>query len=96
MSMMDQTEMTASPLQLQEVYNQRGFLSALPVLTDAELKEARKAFSELETKFGRDLGCEISVCVCGGGVKTTLTFVCFQVKTTPSTASTMFISSIPG
>lgn len=50
--------MTAPPLQLREVYNQQGFLSALPVLTDAELKEARNAFSELETEFGemRDVG----------------------------------------
>lgn len=44
--------MTASPLQLQESDKQRGFLSALPGLTDAQLKEARNALSELETRFG--------------------------------------------
>lgn len=51
-------EMAASPLQLQEVYEQQGFLSALPVLNDAELTQARNAFSELEDRFGekRDVG----------------------------------------
>lgn len=45
-------EMTASTLSVQEIYNQQGFLSALPVLNDAELREAKDAFSELEKKFG--------------------------------------------
>uniref|UniRef100_A0A3B5K858 Zgc:174917 n=1 Tax=Takifugu rubripes TaxID=31033 RepID=A0A3B5K858_TAKRU len=36
----------------EDIYGQQGFLSALPVLTDAELKEARDAFSELEARFG--------------------------------------------
>lgn len=38
---------------LQEIYNQQGFLSALPVLNEAELREARYAFSELEREFGK-------------------------------------------
>lgn len=39
---------------LQEIYNQQGFLSALPVLNEAELREARYAFSELEREFGEE------------------------------------------
>ncbi|XP_068182403.1 probable alpha-ketoglutarate-dependent hypophosphite dioxygenase [Antennarius striatus] len=39
---------------LQEIYNQQGFLSALPVLNETELKEAQEAFSELEREFGKD------------------------------------------
>uniref|UniRef100_A0A3P8T8V2 Zgc:174917 n=1 Tax=Amphiprion percula TaxID=161767 RepID=A0A3P8T8V2_AMPPE len=46
--------MTTSVTKLQENYNQQGFLSALPVLNDAELREARQAFSELEKEFGED------------------------------------------
>lgn len=38
---------------LQESYNQQGFLSALPVLSETELSEARHAFSELEKEFGK-------------------------------------------
>ncbi|KAM9850147.1 ectoine dioxygenase isoform 1-T3 [Aulostomus maculatus] len=37
---------------LQETYKLQGFLSALPVLTETELREARQAFSELENEFG--------------------------------------------
>ncbi|XP_070819307.1 L-threonyl-[L-threonyl-carrier protein] 4-chlorinase [Chaetodon trifascialis] len=37
---------------VQETYNQQGFLSALPVLNETELREARHAFSELEREFG--------------------------------------------
>ncbi|XP_027141729.1 uncharacterized protein zgc:174917 [Larimichthys crocea] len=44
--------MTTSTAKLQEIYNQQGFLSALPVLNEAELSEARHAFSELEKEFG--------------------------------------------
>uniref|UniRef100_A0A3P8TA65 Zgc:174917 n=1 Tax=Amphiprion percula TaxID=161767 RepID=A0A3P8TA65_AMPPE len=43
--------MTTSVTKLQENYNQQGFLSALPVLNGAELREARQAFSELEKEF---------------------------------------------
>ncbi|XP_023152626.2 L-proline trans-4-hydroxylase [Amphiprion ocellaris] len=46
--------MTTSVTKLQQNYNQQGFLSALPVLNDAELREARQAFSELEKEFGED------------------------------------------
>lgn len=44
--------MTTSTAKLQEIYNQQGFLSALPVLDESELREARRAFSELEEEFG--------------------------------------------
>uniref|UniRef100_A0A3Q1FBU0 Zgc:174917 n=1 Tax=Acanthochromis polyacanthus TaxID=80966 RepID=A0A3Q1FBU0_9TELE len=46
--------MTTSATKLQERYNQQGFLSALPVLNDTELREARHAFSELEREFGEE------------------------------------------
>nr|XP_046261963.1 phytanoyl-CoA dioxygenase domain-containing protein 1 [Scatophagus argus] len=46
--------MTTSEAKLQEIYNQQGFLSALPVLTDTELREAKHAFSELEREFGQE------------------------------------------
>lgn len=45
--------MTTSMATLQETYNQQGFLSALPVLSETELREARQAFSELEEEFGK-------------------------------------------
>ncbi len=47
------TEMTTSAAKMQEIYNQQGFLSALPVLNETELREAKHAFSELEGKFGK-------------------------------------------
>lgn len=46
--------MTTSAAKLQESYNQQGFLSALPVLNDTELREARHAFSKLEEEFGEE------------------------------------------
>ncbi|XP_020503578.1 ectoine dioxygenase [Labrus bergylta] len=46
--------MTTSIAKLQEIYNQQGFLSALPVLDETELREARRAFSELEEEFGEE------------------------------------------
>ncbi|KAM9356926.1 putative alpha-ketoglutarate-dependent hypophosphite dioxygenase [Symphorus nematophorus] len=46
--------MTTSAAKLQEIYNQQGFLSALPVLNETELREARQAFSELESEFGEE------------------------------------------
>lgn len=45
--------MTTSMAKLQELYNEQGFLSALPVLDETELREARRAFSELEEEFGK-------------------------------------------
>ncbi|XP_067454453.1 L-threonyl-[L-threonyl-carrier protein] 4-chlorinase [Thunnus thynnus] len=45
--------MTTSTAKLQETYNTEGFLSALPVLNETELREARCAFSELEEEFGK-------------------------------------------
>lgn len=45
--------MTTSMTKLQELYNQQGFLSALPVLNETELREAKHAFSELEKEFGK-------------------------------------------
>lgn len=44
--------MTASTEKLRESYNQQGFLSALPVLNETELRDARDAFSKLEMEFG--------------------------------------------
>lgn len=44
--------MTTSAAKQREIYNQQGFLSALPVLSETELREARDAFSELEKEFG--------------------------------------------
>lgn len=46
--------MTTSMTKLQELYNQQGFLSALPVLNETELREAKHAFSELEKEFGEE------------------------------------------
>ncbi|XP_028271316.1 uncharacterized protein LOC114442178 [Parambassis ranga] len=46
--------MTTSMATLQETYNQQGFLSALPVLSETELREARQAFAELEDEFGEE------------------------------------------
>ncbi|XP_068451515.1 probable alpha-ketoglutarate-dependent hypophosphite dioxygenase [Clinocottus analis] len=46
--------MTASTTKLQEIYSQQGFLSALPVLKETELIEAKRAFSELEKEFGEE------------------------------------------
>ncbi|XP_040904261.1 L-proline trans-4-hydroxylase-like [Toxotes jaculatrix] len=39
---------------IRETYNQQGFVSALPVLNETELREARRAFSELEKEFGEE------------------------------------------
>lgn len=44
--------MSFSMTELQETYNQQGYLSAVPILDDTELREARHAFSELEGEFG--------------------------------------------
>ncbi|XP_073343642.1 probable alpha-ketoglutarate-dependent hypophosphite dioxygenase [Pagrus major] len=46
--------MSSSTAKLQDIYNQQGFLSALPVLSDIELREAKHAFSELEREFGEE------------------------------------------
>lgn len=46
--------MITSMAKLQEIYNKQGFLSALPVLDETELREARRAFSELEEEFGKE------------------------------------------
>ncbi|XP_071313955.1 L-threonyl-[L-threonyl-carrier protein] 4-chlorinase-like [Trachinotus anak] len=46
--------MTTSTAKQQEIYDQQGFLSALPVLNETELREARHAFSELEKEFGEE------------------------------------------
>lgn len=43
--------MTAA--KVKEVYDEQGYLSALPVLSDSELREARSAFAELEKEFGK-------------------------------------------
>lgn len=46
-------KMTTSMAKQQEIYNQQGFLSALPVLNETELKEAKRAFSELEKELSK-------------------------------------------
>lgn len=45
--------MTTSTAKVQEIYKEQGYLSALPVLSETELREARRAFSELEKEFGK-------------------------------------------
>lgn len=44
--------MSTSTSELRDRYNQQGFLSALPILSETELREARHAFSLLEEEFG--------------------------------------------
>nr|XP_046180981.1 phytanoyl-CoA dioxygenase domain-containing protein 1-like [Oncorhynchus gorbuscha] len=39
---------------MKERYNQQGFLSAVPVLDNTELREARQAFNHLEREFGEE------------------------------------------
>jgi len=46
--------MTDSLAKLQETYNQQGYLSALPILSDTELRTARQAFADLEREFGEE------------------------------------------
>lgn len=46
--------MTTSSGNLQELYNKQGYLSALPVLTESELMDARRAFALLEDEFGAE------------------------------------------
>ncbi|KAM7389606.1 hypothetical protein PAMP_023571 [Pampus punctatissimus] len=46
--------MTTSTAKLQETYNLQGFLSPLHVLNETEVREARRAFSELEDEFGEE------------------------------------------
>lgn len=44
--------MTTCTAKVQQIYREQGYLSALPVLDETELREARHAFSELENEFG--------------------------------------------
>lgn len=46
--------MTTTAVSQQELYNQQGYLTALPVLSETELREARCAFAELEKEFGKN------------------------------------------
>lgn len=46
--------MTTPTGKLQELYSTQGYLTALPILTENELREARHAFSELEEEFGTE------------------------------------------
>ncbi|CAL8305588.1 unnamed protein product [Arctogadus glacialis] len=43
-----------SAQKLQDTYNQQGYISGLPVLSPAELSDARQAFSDLEEEFGKE------------------------------------------
>lgn len=38
--------------EVQALYEQQGYLSALPILSPEELQNARRAFAELERKHG--------------------------------------------
>ncbi|XP_052470117.1 L-threonyl-[L-threonyl-carrier protein] 4-chlorinase-like [Carassius gibelio] len=40
--------------EIQDLYEQQGYLSALPILSPEELQKARDAFAELERKHGED------------------------------------------
>lgn len=42
--------------EIQALYEQQGYLSALPILSPEELQQARDAFAELERKHG-ELRC---------------------------------------
>lgn len=44
--------MTTSAAEIKKLYEEQGYLSAIPVLSETELREARQAFSELEEKLG--------------------------------------------
>lgn len=46
--------MTTTAALQQKKYNQQGYLTALPVLNEMELREARHAFAELEREFGKN------------------------------------------
>ncbi|XP_023672179.1 L-threonyl-[L-threonyl-carrier protein] 4-chlorinase-like [Paramormyrops kingsleyae] len=46
--------MTASAADMQALYKQQGYLTAVPVLSDRELQAARAAFAELEREFGQE------------------------------------------
>ncbi|XP_048883450.1 probable alpha-ketoglutarate-dependent hypophosphite dioxygenase [Brienomyrus brachyistius] len=46
--------MTASAADMQTLYKQQGYLTAVPVLSDTELQAARAAFAELEREFGQE------------------------------------------
>ncbi|KAG9341717.1 hypothetical protein JZ751_018781 [Albula glossodonta] len=46
--------MSFSVAELQSSYEQQGFLSGLPVLSEVELQEAREAFGRLEKEFGEE------------------------------------------
>ncbi|KAJ8015767.1 hypothetical protein DPEC_G00029560 [Dallia pectoralis] len=48
-------EMSGSPCEQQmERYSRDGYISAIPVLNESELREARQAFSDLEREFGEE------------------------------------------
>lgn len=42
--------------EIQDLYEQQGYLSALPFLSPEELQKARDAFAELERKHGESFG----------------------------------------
>ncbi|XP_023672256.1 probable alpha-ketoglutarate-dependent hypophosphite dioxygenase [Paramormyrops kingsleyae] len=46
--------MTASAADMQALYKQQGYLTAVPMLSDRELQAARAAFAELEREFGQE------------------------------------------
>lgn len=40
--------------EIQAFYEQQGYMSAIPILSPEELRQARDAFAELERKHGED------------------------------------------
>lgn len=49
-------DMKKDAAEIQALYEQQGYLSALPILSPEELQQARDAFAELERKHG-ELRC---------------------------------------
>ncbi|RXN24971.1 putative alpha-ketoglutarate-dependent hypophosphite dioxygenase [Labeo rohita] len=46
--------MKADAAQIQALYEQQGYMTAIPILSPEELQQARDAFAELERKHGED------------------------------------------
>lgn len=44
--------MKADAAQIQALYEQQGYMTAIPILSPEELQQARDAFAELERKHG--------------------------------------------
>lgn len=51
---LESAEMYISMTELKEAYCKQGYLSAIPILDETELSQAREAFADLEGEFGKD------------------------------------------